>query len=87
MIRKLHNTLIGLVACSCLLLVGLLMAVPATPDIAPAGITPSLADLDAAEPVLADAQPQAGAATPPARHARRGRQSVAMPFYSFAPRG
>ena len=87
MIRKLHNTLIGLVASSCLLLVGLLMAVPATPGSAPVGITPSLADLDAAEPVLADAQPQADAATPPARHARRGRQSVAMPFFSFAPRG
>ena len=87
MIRKLHNTLIGLVTCSCLLLVGLLMAVPATPDIAPAGITPSLADLDAAEPALADAGPQDDEATPPARRTRHGRQTVAMPFFSFAPRG
>lgn len=87
MIRKLHNSLIGLVTCSCLLLVGLLLATPLPPASAP-GIAPSLAeriDLNPAEPALADAGSQASDAASGERPLRRGRQSVAMPFYSFAP--
>jgi hypothetical protein len=89
MIRKLHNSLIGLVTCSCLLLAGLLLATPLTPGAAPS-IAPSLAeraDLDPAEPALADTGAQTLDTSPPDRQVRRARQSVAMPFYSFAPRG
>jgi hypothetical protein len=80
----------AMIASSSLFVLGLLTASPVVPAYAP--LTPSAAvasldagDVPAADAVADDVEPAAPA---PRRHARRSRQqSVAMPFFSFAPRG
>ncbi len=86
--RKLHNTTMALIASSSLFVLGLMTASPAVPALAPAQA--AAASFDADHAVAAEAvddtveQPEAT----PRRHVRRARQqSVAMPFFSFAPRG
>ena len=81
--RKLHNSLMGIVASCCMLVLGLIAAVPATPAL-DAGVG-ALAGIEATQDTIEQAT-RADAATPPPR-ARRGRSSLAMPFFSFAPRG
>ena len=85
--RKLHNTVMALIASSSLFVLGLLTASPA---LSPAPAAAVAASFDADEAVAAEAinddadQVEAS----PRRQIRRPRQqSVAMPFFSFAPRG
>jgi hypothetical protein len=87
--RKLHNTTLALIASSSLFVLGLLTASPATAP-APEPALAAAASFDADRAVASEAvEGDAGsAAAAPRRHARRvHRQSVAMPFFSFAPRG
>ena len=87
--RKLHNTTMAMIASSSLFVLGLLTSTPAIPALTPAPAAAVVASIDvddAASAETADASIERGDA--PRRHARRGRQhSVAMPFFSFAPRG
>lgn len=84
--RKLHNTVMAMIASSSLFVLGLLTASPALSP-APASAVAASFDADeavAAEAVHDDDQVEAS----PRRQIRRPRQqSVAMPFFSFAPRG
>lgn len=81
--RKLHNTTMAMLASSSLFVLGLLAASPADPALssAPAPAMAAAIDIDHAVAVeTVEASPH--------RHARRARQqTVAMPFFSFAPRG
>ena len=81
--RKLHNSLMGIVASCCMLVLGLIAAVPATPAL-DAGVG-ALAGIEATQDTIEQAT-RADAAKPAPR-ASRGRSSLAMPFFSFAPRG
>jgi hypothetical protein len=85
--RKLHNTVMALIASSSLFVLGLLTASPALSP-APAHAVATAFDADhavAAEVVDHDAKADQAS---PRRQIRRPRQqSVAMPFFSFAPRG
>ena len=85
--RKLHNSLMAVVASSALLVVGLLAAVPAQQSLVP---QPVIA-LAIAEEAQADAPPRVDEADStteaPRRQARFRGQSVQMPFFSFVPRG
>ncbi len=85
--RKLHNTTMALIASSSLFVLGLLAA---TPALSPAPASVVAASFDADEAIAAEAVESDAEATPtaPRRQARNARrQSVAMPFFSFAPRG
>ena len=86
--RKLHNTVMAIIASSSLFVLGLLIASPAISP-APATVV-AAASFDADHAVAAevvDGEVEAIKDTP-RRHVRRARQqSVAMPFFSFAPRG
>jgi len=91
--RKLHNTVMALITSSSLFVLGLLTASPVVPDLPPPSSGSAVASLDAldtgdmpaADGIEAEATSTDAA---PRRHLRRGRQqSVAMPFFSFAPRG
>jgi hypothetical protein len=88
--RKLHNTAMALIASSSLFVLGLLTATPMAPARAPAPAPVAVASFDADHAVTAEATDgdvEQAEATP-RRHVRRARQqSVAMPFFSFAPRG
>ena len=91
MIRKLHNSLMALVASCGLLAVGLMAASPSAPGLhAPEGAALAYlhADVDAdAQAAPADASAAlAERERSPRRNLRRGRPSVSMPFFSFAPR-
>ncbi len=82
--RKLHNTTMALIASSSLFVLGLLAGSPA-PELSIA----EAAGFDADKAVAAEAL-DAGLEPSDAhtrQHARRTRQSVSMPFFSFAPRG
>ena len=84
--RKLHNSLMAVVASSALLVVGLLAAVPAQQSLVPQPmIALAIADSAPADGTLvgeADSTTEA-----PRRQARFRGQSVQMPFFSFVPRG
>ena len=77
---------VALVAFAHLWLAGAL-ATGAVPAGAALALLPLVFSVRAARALLADAGPEAGESTPPARRTRHGRQTVAMPFFSFAPRG
>ncbi len=88
--RKLHNTVMAMIASSSLFVLGLLTASPAVPALATTPPSAAIASLDADKARASDAldgkADQAEAS--PRRQLRRPRQqSVAMPFFSFAPRG
>ena len=87
MTRKLHNTLMAIIASSSLLIVGIIASSPAAPELdtastasvhassdTPAELVAGVIDLVEAAPIQ---QPRA---------ARHRQQSLAMPFFSFAPR-
>lgn len=80
--RKLHNTVTALFATSGLLALSLVASRPLAPDIpmqAPLAL-PQVAQLEATAR-------HEDAPARPARRGHRGRQSVAMPFFSFFPKG
>jgi hypothetical protein len=74
--RKLHNTVLALLASSALVVVSLLANAPGRP-----------APLAAATAVAADSAGFAAMPLPSRPPVRRNRQSVAMPYFSFVPRG
>lgn len=84
--RKLHNNVSALLATGTLFVLALTAQVSdSAPETAPAPVAVAVAS-------VALAAPQAMAAHGPAASARSGRasrirHSVAMPFFSFAPRG
>lgn len=85
--RKLHNTVMAMIASSSLFVLGLLTASPA---LSPAPASAVAASFDADETVAAEAVDNEAdqVEASPRRQIRRPRQqSVAMPFFSFAPRG
>ncbi len=89
--RKLHNTLMAIIASSSLLTLGLIAGTPVMPSLQ-AMVTPNaVATLDEV-PAVPDTKAEGGepASTTPRAHtrlARGNRQSVSMPFFSFVPRG
>ena len=88
--RKLHNTTMALIASSSLFVLGLLTASPADHGRVPAPAPLAAAAFDADHAVAAEAVDETveQVEAAPRRHVRRARQqSVAMPFFSFAPRG
>ena len=87
MTRKLHNTLMAVIASSSLLVVGIIASSPVSPDFGAASPGGILVSLDAQEELATSSIDQTEAApTQKARAVRHRRQSLAMPFYSFAPR-
>lgn len=89
---RLHNSLVALTAVAVVSAAGLLASQPLpapTPTgvliaavVAPAGVRALQADDgldDAADQAAADPSP-----SKPRKHARRGRQSLAIPYFSFA---
>ena len=92
--RKLHNTTMALIASSSLFVLGLLIGVPTAPTQESASAQAATFDADRAVAVehVDDQAGQAGQArqsdAAPHPHVRRAqRQSLSMPFFSFAPRG
>ena len=89
--RKLHNSLMAVMASSTLFLVGLLVVGPGQSTLAAATPMASVASLEAdADDASIDgdgADAMAEASSAPRRHIRARRQSVQMPFFSFVPRG
>lgn len=89
--RKLHNTTMALIASSSLFVLGLLIGVPTAPTQESASAQAASFDADRAVAVE-HVDDQAGQArqsdAAPHPHVRRAqRQSLSMPFFSFAPRG
>ena len=88
MTRKLHNTLMAAFASSSLLVVGLIAGAPVAPKADVNSTSSELLTIAADVGALTDAIEQPNALPPTLTRApRHGRQSPAMPFYSFAPRG
>ncbi|MEO5629739.1 MAG: hypothetical protein ABIQ62_08230, partial [Thermomonas sp.] len=88
MTRKLHNTLMAVIASSSLLIVGLIAGAPVVPKLEADNSTNVLASIAADAEALADNVEEPS--TLPARRTRgerHSRQALAMPFFSFAPRG
>ena len=87
MTRKLHNTLMATIASSSLLIVGIVASSPIAPEFSTASTDSVVASLEAQAGIAANVINQTEA-TPiqQARAVRHRRQSLAMPFYSFAPR-
>ena len=87
MTRKLHNTLMAALASSSLLIVGLSVSSPLAPDMTPVISGNVFASIDAQTEATTDAVEQAVAEPiQQTRSVRHRRQSLAMPFFSFAPR-
>lgn len=88
MTRKLHNTLMAVITSSSLLVVGLIASTPVTSDLDSNNTASILASLDKQADTDANGIDGAGQApiqrTRPVRHGRQA--SLAMPFFSFAPR-
>ena len=87
MTRKLHNTLMATIASSSLLVAGIMAGSRAAPEFDTASTASVLVSLDAQGEMVANSIEQKEAAPiKQARAVRHRRQSLAMPFYSFAPR-
>ncbi len=87
MTRKLHNTLMAMIASSCLLAVGIIAGSPVAPEMNAASSTSMYASIETQADIAADAIVQADAVPmPKVRAVQHRRQSLAMPFFSFAPR-
>ena len=85
--RKLHNTVMALIASTSLFVLGLLSSHPALPHLPDAEI--AAAAFEAETAVAAETADDGLESPAPRRQTRRGGRhaSVAMPFFSFAPRG
>lgn len=91
MTRKLHNTLMAIIASSSLLAVGLIAGTPVAPSPHGTVANASVDPLDEAPPMpdSASSANEASSTLPTSstRGARSSGQSVSMPFFSFVPRG
>ena len=87
MTRKLHNTLMAAFASSSLLVVGLIASVPVAPHVTQASSVNALSSLETETQSTSEAIAEVNDLGPLRTHATRyRRQSLAMPFFSFAPR-
>ncbi len=89
--RKLHNTLMAVIASSSLLTLGLIAGTPVMPSLHTFVASDAVASLEEVRPApdgKAD-DGEAASSTPATqtRVVRGNRQSVSMPFFSFVPRG
>ena len=88
MTRKLHNTLMAAIASSSMLVVGVIISSPLSHASGPDETARVFASIDAEQALANDAIEQVVIAPiQPVRKARNRRPSLAMPFFSFAPRG
>lgn len=91
MTRKLHNTLMALVASSSLLTLSLIAGTPVMPSLHDTVTPAALANLDQTpalpEASIGDGQPASMSSPVQTKVLRGKRQSVSMPFFSFVPRG
>jgi hypothetical protein len=87
--RRLHNTFLALAASSAMLAVVLVAGAPAAPAVDPgiAGEHPQLVGTETAPGRDAAAAEAASEAPRAMRSHARSRQSVVMPYFSFARRG
>ena len=88
MTRKLHNTLMAVIASSSLLVVGMIAGTPLAPNLDANYSPTALASIAADADTLVETVEQPD--TSPARQARGARHSrpeLSMPFFSFAPKG
>lgn len=85
--RKLHNTVSALSVSGVLLALTLITAVPApaTRDVDTAQVAPAASP--AAGTALGQAEPQPQPARRGGSAGKRSRHGLAMPYFSFAPRG
>ncbi|MEO6155386.1 MAG: hypothetical protein ABIP16_06635 [Thermomonas sp.] len=87
MTRKLHNTLMAVIASSSLLVVGLVASSPVAPDLGAINTASVLVSIDPSVAMGSVAMERADVApVQRPRTVRTSRQSLAMPFFSFAPR-
>lgn len=87
MTRKLHNTLMAALASSSLLVVGLIASAPVAPQQAEASTANALASIETQAQTTTEVITQMNDLGPLRTHTTRyRRQSLAMPFFSFAPR-
>ncbi len=90
MSRKLHNTLMAVIASSSLLVVGIIASSPVAPEFGASSIASLPPSFDTQAETAASGLDQLdqteAAPIQQARAVRHRRQSLAMPFYSFAPR-
>lgn len=86
--RKLHNTLMAIIASSSLLTLGLIAGTPVMPSLHANPGQTAIATVDEV-PAAATSDGKAALKIPrgPTRAARGSRHSVSMPFFSFVPRG
>ncbi|MES2858676.1 MAG: hypothetical protein V4704_05800 [Pseudomonadota bacterium] len=89
--RKLHNTLMAIIASSSLLTLGLIAGAPVMPTLH-AGVDPTaIATIEEVtalpDAAIDDVEPAANTPRSSVRTVRGNRQSVSMPFFSFVPRG
>ncbi len=87
MTRKLHNTLMATIASSGLLVIGLIAGNPVATQLNADTAPTVMASIDSQAGMARDAIDQAETPSPQlVRYTRHSRQSLAMPFFSFAPR-
>ena len=87
MTRKLHNTLMAGLASSGLLVVSLIASAPVAPPLANASTANALASIETQAQTTTEAITQVNDLGLLRTHSTRyRRQSLAMPFFSFAPR-
>jgi len=84
--RKLHNTLMAVIASSSLLTLGLIAGTPAMPTLDAIVASHAVASFEET-PAVPNAAAEPGEPSGPTRVVRGNRQSVSMPFFSFVPRG
>lgn len=87
MTRKLHNTLMATIASSGLLVVGLIASTPVAPELDASTATAVMESVDSQAEMASNTVDQLRTSSPQlVRYTRHSRQSLAMPFFSFAPR-
>ena len=87
MTRKLHNTLMAAIASSSLLVVGIIASSPVAPELNATSSASMYASIETQAGMAADAIEQTDAVPmQKVRTVQHRRQSLAMPFFSFAPR-
>ena len=89
--RKLHNSLMAVIASSSLLTLGLIAGSPAMPALPDPVAQSAIASIEGVAALQDAANPNVespvAARRSAARPVRGNRQSVSMPFFSFVPRG
>ncbi len=86
MTRKLHNTLMAIIVSSSLLVVGIIASSPVALELGTATNAGVITSIDSPMMRTVAIEQTDPAPIQKARAVRHRRQSLAMPFYSFAPR-